>query len=472
MTDIQAIADSTAAEIGRAYRGGQARPTEVIDCLLERIERSRSNNAFIAVTRERARVEAAEADERYRRGKPRSALDGVPIAWKDLIDVAGSRTTAGSRLLADRPATSRDSPCVANTASLGMVTIGKLNLSELAYSGLGLNPHFGTPCNPNDPRTPRAPGGSSSGCGVAVAARLVPCSVGTDTGGSVRIPASFNGVTGYKTSCGRIDKRGVVPLSRTYDTIGPLARSVEDCILLDAALRGVTSARGQPLPLARLSLLVPMNVVMEEAESAVRENFERALEMLSAAGVVIRRERVEVLDHVLAMNARHGTLTAAEAYQQHRDIVDSDSAAHLDRRVLRRILAGKRMSAADVLEIRAGRRRLIRSLLAGLGEALIAMPTTPLVAPAIAPLDADDELFHSINQLTLRNTMLGNILDLCGVAMPSGRDAAGMPTSILVSAPGGEDERLLSAALAVEGVLQQIPDVRVLRRFARERPSN
>ena len=192
----------------------------------------------------------------------------MPIGWKDIFDVAGAPTTAGSKLFSGNPAKTVDMACVANAAAAGMVAIGKLNMTELAYSGIGLNPHYGTPLNPNDRATPRAPGGSSSGCGVAVAARLVPCAVGSDTGGSVRIPAAFNGVVGYKTSHGRIDATGLVPLARSYDTIGPLARSVEDCILLDMAMRGAVTTPVRRADLKSLTVVAPRNVVFDDAQPA------------------------------------------------------------------------------------------------------------------------------------------------------------------------------------------------------------
>ncbi len=453
MRAIEDIANRTAAGVALAYRSGEAGPVAVTECLLGRIEKAAADNIFITVMAERALAEARASQARYRSGNPLSALDGVAIAWKDLIDIAGAPTTAGSKLLSGGPVKTEDLACAANAAAIGMVTVGKLNMTEFAYSGLGLNPHFGTPRNPNDRTTPRSPGGSSSGCGAAVAAKLVPCAVGTDTGGSVRIPAAFNGVTGFKTSCGRIDTAGLIPLARTYDTIGPLARSVEDCILLDRAMRGAITAEARRSDLHGLTMLVPTNVVMVDAEEAVIANFERVLEALSRAGVVIRRETVDALDEVVEMNARHGTLIAAEAYHEYRDIVESDKADQMDRRVVRRIMGGKAMSANDVLSIQRGRQRLIPKLLRQLRGALLVMPTTPIVAPAVAPLDADDETFYKVNALVLRNTALGNILDLCAVAMPNGRDGIGMPTSVLFSAAHGEDETLLSAALEIERLI-------------------
>lgn len=453
MTDIDAIANRTAAGIALAYRSGEAGPVELTECLLDRIGRAKDEHVFIAVTAERARAEAKEAEARYRSGTPLSALDGVPIAWKDIFDVAGSRTTGGSKLFADSPVKQADMPVVANVKAAGMVTVGKLNMTELAYSGLGLNPHFGTPLNPNDRATPRSPGGSSSGSGAAVAGRLVPCALGSDTGGSVRIPSAFNGVVGYKTSTGRIDKTGLMPLARTYDTIGPLARSVEDCILLDMFLRGAVASPVRRADLGSLSLLAPTNVVLDEIEPAVIENFERSLTALAAQGVKVRRERVEALDRVVEMTARHGALIAAEAYTEYRDIADGEKAALVDRRVIARMAGGKKMSACDVVSIQRGRQQFIAMLDVQLGDSLLVMPTTIITAPEVAPLDADDELFHKVNLRALRNTTLGNVLDLCAVALPNGRDGKGLPTSILFSAARGQDERLLGCALAVERIV-------------------
>jgi aspartyl-tRNA(Asn)/glutamyl-tRNA(Gln) amidotransferase subunit A len=323
-------------------------------------------------------------------------------------------------------------------------------MTEFAYSGLGLNPHFGTALNPNDRATPRSPGGSSSGSGAAVAARLVPCAIGSDTGGSVRVPASFNGTVGYKTSTGRIDKTGLIPLAATYDTIGPLARSVEDCIFLDMFLRGEVVSPVRRADLRSLTLVAPTNVVTDGAQPAVAENFERSLEALAKAGVTVRRQRVEALDRAVEMTARFGTLIAAEAYTEYHEIADGEKSGRIDRRVLFRMLGGKRMSAFDVLSIQRGRQRLIPMIHAELAGALLAMPTTVITAPEVAPLEADDDLFHKVNMATLRNTALGNVLDLCGVAMPNGRDEKGLPTSLLVSAKHGDDTRLLGLALEIE----------------------
>jgi len=397
--------------------------------------------------------EAKASEARYKAGRPLSPLDGVPVGWKDLFHVAGARTTAGSILLKDSAPRTADMTCVANAVAAGTVTIGKLNMTEFAYSGLGLNPHFGTAFNPNDRKTPRSPGGSSSGSGAAVAARLVPIAIGSDTGGSVRVPSSYNGTVGFKTSTGRIDKTGIVPLAATYDTIGPLARSVEDCILADMAMRGALTSPVRRAELPTLKLVVPTNVVLDDAEPAVAEQFEQTLRRLEAKGVKIVRKRSALLDEVVKLGNEHGTLISAESYTEYHEIADGGDGGRIDRRVLARMLMGKAMSAHNVLSIQRARARLIPQVAAELDGGLLAMPTTPITAPAIGPLEADDDHFHAINRLTLRNPAATNVLDMCGVAMPNGRDGNGLPTSFLVSAPWGEDERLLGAALALEPVV-------------------
>ncbi len=443
----------SAAAVGRLLLGGETDAVEVAEFFLDRIEQERANPVFIAVTAARARTEAEASVKRHKAGRPLGPLDGVPIAWKDLFDMAGRRTTAGSALLRDSAPKERDAPCVAHVAAAGMVALGKVNLTEFAFSGLGLNPHFGTPTNPHDRVTARVPGGSSSGSGVAVALGLAPCAIGSDTGGSVRIPAAYNGVVGFKTSELRIDKRDVFPLADSYDTVGPLARSVEDCVLLDLALRGAVTSEVRAADLTSLRILVPETVALDDLEDAVGANFEAALAKVSAAGAKIDRRPLPLLGEVQEVTARHGSLTAAEAYDVHQLRVEGSEVERIDRRVVARIMGGKAMSALDILRISAARKRLAAALARELDGALLAMPSIPHTAPEIAPLEADDELFHQVNLKTLRNTMIGNFLSVCGLTIPSGTNAGGLPTGIMFSAPGGDDERLLSDGLAIERAL-------------------
>ena len=336
----------------------------------------------------------------------------------------------------------------------GWSVLGKTALPEFAFSGLGQNPHFGTPRNPHD--ATRMTGGSSSGTAAAVAAGLAPCGLGTDTGGSIRIPAAFCGIVGFKTTERRIDKTGVVPLSRTLDTLGPLARTVEDCALLDAIYRGVAPAAASAAPIADISLLAPSPecTVVAEADDAVVANFEAALDALARAGARVERRRFEIFEAVHALTAKHGIILAAESYYQHKERVDGPDAARIDRRVMARIRRGAEMNAYDLVAIDAARERLIADFEhAVAGGRLVAMPTTLLTAPEIAPIEADDALFFETNLRAVHNTMIGNFLRTCGLALPSGRDADGLPTSILFMGPGGADEALLRAGLAIESAL-------------------
>lgn len=455
---LEQIAGRSASEIGRILQSGQASPVDLTEYLLDRIDGSSASDTFITVMHERARDEAKSSAARLANSRPLSALDGVPIAWKDLFDVAGSKTTVASALFRDSEIKNRDLNCVANTAAAGMVCLGKLNMTEFAYSGLGLNSNFGTPVNPNDADVHRSPGGSSSGSGAAVAAGLVPCSIGSDTGGSVRIPASFNGVYGWKTSEGRIDKTGMIPLSRTLDTIGPLARSVEDCVVLDMILRGAVTTGVRRQPLDDLRIVVPENQVLESCDPAVLENFESSLHRLETAGARIERRHVAEIDEAVALTAAHGPLASAESYHEYRDLVESEAGRQIDPRVVHRIMQGAAMSANDLLCIQHGRRRTMDSLAVSLEGAVMAMPTTPITAPKVAPLETDQDLFHKVNLHTLRNTAIGNFLGICGLAIPNGRDQKGLPTSIMFNAPGGQDEVLLGQGLEIDRALQGVFD--------------
>ena len=442
------------ADYHAAYRQGQVTPLALAEDRLARAEAG-DPALFIRLTPERALQEARCSTLRWAAGAPLGPLDGIPLVWKDLFDLAGTPTTAASAWLVDAPPARADAAAVASLCRAGAISLGKVNLSEFAYSGLGLNPHFGTPAHPLSPHLPRAPGGSSSGSAAAVGGGLVPVGMGTDTGGSLRVPAAFQGLVGYQPTLGRHDQRGVYPLSRSLDTIGPIAHSVRDCITVDAALRGRAGWGDDDLaasPLAQLHLLVPANVVFDDAEPEVRPCFEAAIEALRAAGARVEIEPIPVLDRILALQARHGTLAAAEGYHWHRERVDGPDADRFDRRVLARLQRGREMSAADLLAIQQARIEWQAGFLAQLGQRVLLMPTVVHVAPALAAIEADDELFHRLNVRTLRNTMFGNFLGLCGISLPMGSGRDGLPLGALLQCPPHQDATLLAAALAVEPV--------------------
>ncbi len=444
----------SAAAVGRMLAAGAADAVEVAEHFLERIDKARANPAFILVTAERARREALAAARRYKEGRTLGPLDGVPVAWKDLMDMAGTTTTAGSALYRDAPKKTKDAAVVTNLAAAGMVALGKTNLSEFAFSGIGMNPHFGTPINPADPKTPRIAGGSTSGGAVAVAAGLAPCAIGSDTGGSIRGPASLTGITGFKTTEGRIDRSGVFMLSQTLDTIGPLGHTVEDCVLLDMALRGAVTTPVRRADIAGIEI-VAHDECAEGLGDGVGANMERVLARLSAAGAKISRRPLPQIAEARAVTAKYGALVTVEAFAEHRRHYESDDAKRMDQRVVGRALLGRAVSAADLLVIQRERERLITALNAQLGGALLLTPATPVTAPAIAPLDADDDLFRRTNLRVLYFCFIGNYFRMCGLALPSGRDPQGLPTGVQILAPGGQDDRLLSLGLGIERALAE-----------------
>ncbi|WLH69517.1 amidase [Pseudomonas sp. FP2309] len=440
---------SDATSMAEDFASGRRDPVQALEQALDKA--SRSASVFISLTAERARREAEAAAARWRAGQPLSAFDGVPLAWKDLFDMAGSLTTAGAAYRRHAPAASLDASCVGLLCRAGMVSVGKTNLSELAYSGLGLNPHFGTPRNPYGTDQPRIPGGSSSGSAVAVAAGIVPIAMGTDTAGSIRIPAALNGLVGYRSSSRRYSRDGVFPLAHTLDSLGPLTRSVRDALAIDDLLHGrrqrhvARSVKGQHLVLE--------HGVLAEVDPAVRNNLLRAVEQLKAAGARVETRESPTFQATLALIKKHGWLGAFEAFALHQPLLDSADAEQLDPRVRRRLEAARSLPASQLIHVLDVRQRLQQQLIDELDGAILITPTVAHVAPALAPLEADDELFVSTNLATLRLTMPGSLLDMPGVSLPSGRDAQGLPTGLLLSAPTGEDARLLRAALSVESVL-------------------
>ena len=437
------------------FAGGASDPVAETQRILDAIARHPDQAIFTRLFTARAKAEAEASRRRHRQGRPLSLLDGVALGWKDLFDVAGTVTTVGSRVLDAEPAASADADLLARLTAAGAVAVGHTNMTEFAFSGIGLNPHFGTPVNPWSGSDPRVPGGSSSGSAVAVAAGLVPAAIGTDTGGSVRIPAAFNGVVGYKTSGGRWPMGGAFPLSAALDTLGVFARTLVDAVVVDAAARGLAAPDLRRGSLDGLRLIVPTNVVLDDLDPAVAQNFEAALTRLAAQGATLERRPFPIFDEVRALARDHGALVNLEAYALHGERLSGPAAARMDRRIVARMRIGASITPADADIIRATRQRLIRAAEAEMGgHCLVACPTAPHVAPSIAALEADDDLFFAANARTLRNTLLGNFLDWSGVSIPNGFDAAGLPTGFLLSGAPGRDDHLLATALAAEPLIR------------------
>ena len=449
------IQGRSAVQLATLINSGLVSAEDIAERTLGAIAACDDKAIFTRVTAGRALTEARAANRRVRAGRPASVLDGVPVAWKDLFALKGIATTAGAKILENDPPAQADALVVARLKAAGMVCVGRVNMSEFAYSGLGLNPHYGTPRNACARNEHYAPGGSSSGSAVAVARGLVPVAIGSDTGGSVRIPAAFNGIIGFKASTGRYPMDGVYPLSNTLDTLGIFSRTVEDALHVDAAMCGQTFTALRRVSLKAVRILVPTNVVMDACDPAVVENFEASLARLALDGVVIERRALPVFDDILALSARHGTIVAAEAYALHKVRVEGDAAEGMDRRVVKRIRAASSFAMVDYIAAMQARARLIATTNALLaGGCLVAMPSVAHTAPLVAPLEADENLFATTNLKTLRNTMMGNYLGWCGISFPNGTDAAGRPTGFLLSGAPDTDQRLLSVALAAEPIIR------------------
>ncbi|WP_287371677.1 amidase family protein [Oceanithermus sp.] len=425
----------TASELTRAYARGAASPLEVAERVLAELE---PGPVVAALTPERALAAARESAARYAAGRARGPLDGVPVLVKDLLDLRGTVTGAGSAVLARLRSPAReDAAAVRNLERAGAVIVGKSQLNELAFSGLGLNPHFGTPPNALDPE--RVPGGSSSGSAVAVARGRVPLAVGTDTGGSVRIPAAFNGLVGFKPSWGRIPTRGVTPLAVSLDTVGPLARSVEDAWSLFLGLAG-EPPRPLPAAPARPRLLVPADL-LTRARPEVAEPFERALARLEAAGARLERRPLPGLAEVYALYRRYGALAAHEAFAYWRDLI-AEHGAEMDPRVVRRVLAVAERPGVHHAQLRRERARRVPAFWGGLrGTDALVLPTAPVPPPLLAEVEASEEAFFRANDRVLAYTMLFNFYGGPAVSLPL---APGV--GLMLAAAPGRDPALFALA--------------------------
>ncbi len=406
---------------------------------------------FLRTHRESALAEAKASDTLRAHGIVPSPLAGIPVSVKDLFDVAGDITRAGSKALADAIPAKVDATVVRRLRQAGAIIVGRTNMVEFAFSGLGLNPHYGTPKNPWDRATGRIPGGSSSGAAVSVSDGMAAMGLGTDTGGSVRIPAALCGLTGFKPTARRIPRDGTFPLSTTLDSIGPIAPSVACCALVDSILAGDTALVPAALPLKGLRLGVVQDYVLEGLDSGVADAFGKALSRLSAAGASVTEVRFEALQRLPQLNQK-GALVVAEAYAIHRELLARRKADY-DPRVASRTLRGADVSAADYIDVLAQRAAMIAdsARLAAPYDALL-MPTVVMVAPAIAPLETDDQLYGKTNLAILRNPGVVNFLDGCALSIPCHQPSQG-PVGLMVVGQSGEDRRLLAVGLALESAL-------------------
>jgi aspartyl-tRNA(Asn)/glutamyl-tRNA(Gln) amidotransferase subunit A len=421
---------------------------ERLDAALGRIDdrKGEGARACLTVYREQAKAAAEAADARAKAEISLGPLDGTIISIKDLFDVAGEVTRAGSKALAEeaKPAAT-DAPVVRRLRAGGAIIVAKTNMSEFAYTGVGANPHFGTPGNPADRK--RVPGGSSSGAAVSAADGMCEIAIGTDTGGSCRIPGALCGIVGYKPSRQRIPTDGAFPLSYSIDSIGPIARSVEACARADSVMAGESYAPLEPAPLAGLRVGVVEGMPVENLDETVAKRFPQALDVLKRAGARLSNETLSQIDGMVQVNSKGG-VQPVEAFTVHRDLL-SRRADAIDPNVRARLERARNVSAADYIDMVRDRARLICSMDARIADLdVLVWPTTPIVAPTMVEVAAADD-FARKNAMLLRNTVIVNFFDLCAISIPMRRDG-GLPTGLMLVARNGHDHRLFRIAAAVE----------------------
>lgn len=438
------------AQLAAALASGRTTSAELVeDCLAEIADTDgEGRRTFVLVDSDGARAAAQAMDARRRAGAEPSPYAGIPVSVKDIFDVRGQVTRAGSRVLAGPPA-SHDAPAVARWRRAGLVVIGRTTMTEFAYSGVGINPHYGTPANPWERERRRIPGGSSSGAAVSVTDAMAHGALGTDTGGSCRIPAALCGLVGLKPTQARVPRDGVVPLSPTLDSVGVLGRTVGCCAVLDALLRNAVPT--PPQPLARPPrLAVPRNCLFDDVDDAVDAASQRAAGRLDAAGAEVVDVTLPELDELVEMN-RGGGFAAAESFAWHHDLI-ARRASDYDPRVLVRIQRGEQQTARDLVILHERRGALIEAARQQLdGFDGFVCPTVPFVAPPIDALDDDGE-YARTNTLLLRNPTVVNLLDGCAFSIPM-HESGEPPTGLMVAAFSGEDDELLQIAVWIEECL-------------------
>lgn len=420
---------------------------ELIEACLEAIAdpKGEGSRTYLKVYADAARAAAEEADARRRRGDHGGELLGVPLSIKDLFDVAGETTRAGSVVLTGAAAATCDAVCVRRLREAGAIVIGRTNMTEFAYSGLGLNPHYGTPRNPFDRESGRIPGGSSSGAAISVTDGMAAVGIGTDTGGSVRIPAALCGLAGFKPTARRVSTQGMLPLAPSLDSIGPIARTIDCCERVDAVLAGEAFREGATPALSTLRLGVLEGYVLEDLDATVAAIFDRALRTIADAGGVVESVAFPELWHVPSGNQ----FAAAEAFRWHRVLLGREGRGY-DRHVSARIWHGAAMLAADYLDMmRLRQEMMLAAERAFAGFDAILLPTTQWTAPTIVSLEESDEAYFEANGAMLRNTSLINYLDGCAATVPCHAPGE-MPVGLMVAGLAGRDKAILRVSRAIE----------------------
>ncbi len=449
----------SALALGSAIEAGSIDPRELTEYFIEKIHKiDTENSIYLRTTQKRAEIEANSAYLRAKSGMRLSPLDGVPISWKDLFETVGDITSHGSPVLL-KHISALDAKVVQRAVDAGLICLGKTNQTEYAFSILGINPHFGTPQNPFDLAIARLPGGSTSGGAVSVSRGLASAAIGSDTGGSVRVPAAWNGLVGLKTSFGRLPLNGVLPLSKTLDTVGPLTHDVADSAAFFSVLDGRLGPNKKPwvdisnFSIKAISFICPKNLVWEDLDSDIKSQCKEAIKKLDSSGAFIKHTNIPELSEIDDLISHFGPYHASECHAVWGNKIEA-SPDQVYPPILERIRLGGLMKASNVEQIKTKLADASKSLVSRIGRhGIIVCPTVPIGPPTISEVENSSEKWTEANAVVLRNTRLANFLNCCSITLPCGLDDNGIPVGLMLMAPWGEDERLLRIAAAIEKII-------------------
>ena len=442
----------SAYDIGQLLYKKKMCPIDLVNFYYSEIEAYTKPNPYTILTKKRALIEAENAKRRLLENKPLSPLDGVPVAWKDLFDFKGFITIGGSKLLEKNSSAKKDADVVALAKRAGLIQLGKTTTVEFALGGLGTNANFITPENTIMKDKPRVPGGSSSGSGVALGDGLCAASFGTDTGGSVRVPSAWNKLIGLKTSIGRISTNGVLPLASSYDTVGPLTKTVKDSSLLFSILANKSFFEFSDIDINNTNVLVVRGLPWNDCDHIVQKACEDVIKKLSKAGVNIFEKKVTEIEEMhKILEKNYGGATVAEAYNEWKDMVDNKS-SFLDRDVLNRMLMGKKMTQSSIKTIYDAEENFSKHLYSSIDEYdAILFPTVQILPPTITEVQESSETYNKYNKLALKNTRIANSLRLCAISLPCPDD---LPVGIMLCMSINKDEKLLNFAENIYNIIK------------------
>lgn len=439
------------SELADALQTGKTTARELMDACLAAIDCEDGRRAYMTVYEGAARAAADDIDRQRAAGAALPPYAGIPLSIKDLFDEAGVVTRAGSKLLNAAPAASRDATVVARLRAAGFIVIGRTNMTEFAFSGLGMNPHYGHPRSPfdRDNAGGRISGGSSSGSAVSISDGMAAATIGSDTGGSTRAPAAFCGIVGFKPTAGRMPATGVYPLSTSFDAAGPMGNSAACCAILDDIMAGGTGVVETPFPVRGLRIAVPRGYLFEGLDPAVSTAFEAGLSRLAAAGAVITDISIDILESVRPAN-NPKSIVAAEAYHHHEAMMaDPAQKAQYDPYIALRIMGGQSLTAADYINAFALRDRTKKEVQQITRPFdVLALPTSPIIPPMIADMKSSDDMMKT-SGMTLRNTTLSNYLDRPTISIPC-HPEGGAPVGFSLMGSHKHDRRLLAIAMGCE----------------------